>query len=183
MLMVPASKILYLTVGQMEGRDIFAIGTNPDYYNPYYESFGPQAGSDAMMIVNGSLTPNTVVWAGVANQPLIVGDTYDFSFWARPLYSVSPATLASYLGVDAGGTLLATQTLTDGSWLQISGVFTATSSTGDFALVDNNTASNGNDFALDNFSVTAVPDGGMTIALLGTSLLGIALFRRKFATA
>jgi hypothetical protein len=37
-----------------------------------------------------------------------------------------------------------------------------------------------NSFEIDNVSVS-VPDGGMTVTLLGLSLSGLAYFRRKLA--
>ena len=48
-------------------------------------------------------------------------------------------------------------------------------------LIDLSLVAFGNDFAIDDISLTAVPDGGLTIVLFGFALVGVEGLRRRLA--
>jgi hypothetical protein len=110
--------------------------------------------------VNGAAAPVNV-WNGQLTGSLSVGTTYSFSAWVAGIYSAAPAQLQFSINNNQIGS---TYTLPDtGVWHQITGTFVATASTST-ALVDLNTIASGNDFAVDDISLTAVPEPATTIA-------------------
>lgn len=91
-------------------------------------------------------------------------------------FPASPATLS----VSADNSLVLTGGPTGlGVWSQLSGSFTATSTGSIDLTIDNsNPAFTGNDFAIDDISVEAVPEPG-TLAVLGLGLLAARRRARK----
>lgn len=107
--------------------------------------------------------------------------TYYFGAWVTSVYPLSAAILNfSINGASIGAPF--SPTLTTGDWSQFyvawnSGA--ATSAT--ISLVNQNTAFSGNDFALDDISLsTSIPvPEPMTLALFGAGLAGLGVIRRR----
>ena len=92
------------------------------------------------------------VWTGSIDPPLIGGRTYLFSAWVRNVAVDSPALLKfSINGVQVGDDFTVTGT---DAWHEFKATFTA-SPGGSASAVDLNLEWFGNDFALDDVSVTA----------------------------
>ena len=134
-------------------------------------TYGPAGdhttGTGNMMIVNGATTPNQTVWAGSLSSSLIAGQTYSLSAWVANIYPQSPPELVFTVGGNpVGGTV----TFADkGVWQQFSATFVATGSASPQLMTDINLQASGNDFVLDDISVTAVPEP--TTVLAGALLL------------
>ena len=165
------------TGGEGEGAGRYAVGNNPQTYHSSFASFGDHTtGTGNMMIVNGSLVPGKNVWTGSLASSLVVGETYILTAWVRNVYPESPASLRfSVGGVQVGSDFSVTGTDT---WYQFTATFVATASQTPTA-VDVNLAYSGNDFAVDDFSLVAVPEPSTYLA--GALLLlpfGVQLARR-----
>jgi hypothetical protein len=144
-------------------------------------TFGPAAdhtttGPGNMLIVNGDTKFGVPVWQGTLSAPLTAGGTYNFSAWVANIYAVSPAQLT--FSVD-GITLGSITPLGTGIWQQFSATFVAPYTGAPLGLVNINTQANGNDFVLDDISVTAVPEpttmiaGALLLLPFGASTLRI----------
>ena len=141
--------------GSDPGAGSYTIGTDNKAYNANFStSFGDHTtGTGRYMIVNAATSP-LVVWeqtvSGLqANQP------YQFSFWLLNTFSVSKARLqVSANGTDVGAVFT---NPSDGGVWQLNTV-TVNPGAGTQLIIqlrDVNLDSNGNDFGLDDMSLTA----------------------------
>lgn len=110
-------------------------------------------GTGYMMVVNGSSTANVTVWS--ESISVQTNTTYVFSVWGTSVTTASPGIL----NFSINGTLLGNITLTStlGSWQNFTVRWSSGSSTtATIGIVNQNTASSGNDFALDDISFAPV---------------------------
>ncbi|MEN9559473.1 MAG: hypothetical protein RLZZ502_684, partial [Pseudomonadota bacterium] len=153
----------------------------------FYSMGDHTTGTGNMMVVNGGGQANTAWSQSVA---VTAGTQYDLSAWAANVccdatfnfnFPGSGLELIIMDGVTstsiaAGSTGLA------GVWNKLSGNWTATS-TGNVtvAILNTVTALNGNDFALDDISMTAVSNTPVpaSLLLLAVGLLGFGTVRRR----
>lgn len=144
----------------------YGVTNNPQLLdNAFLPGGDHSTGTGNMLVVNSTTTGGSQrFWragnngGGVCN--LTVGSNYIFSFWVK---SVSAGPRASF-----GYQILGTSnfTLFSGSdtaplpadgWQQIVYTFTATNNCVNIEIWNNNTSGPGNDFAVDDFSVTGPP--------------------------
>jgi len=150
---------------------------------PYFDhTLGTAAG--LMMAVNGAGNSGLLVW-GQTVSGLTVGQTYEFSLWLSSWDSASPAILDVQINSVTQTTLNAPATT--GVWVNHSFLWTASSTSAAInAIYDNNIVVQGNDFALDDISLVAVPEpttviaGALLLLPFGASTLRIL---RKRQTA
>jgi|ERR1700688_1188251 len=156
--------------GALEPENTYFVGTNPSQYNIYWNpsaaNFGPPAsapGGSQIMMVNGGPVPGTSVWSetGITVTP---NTTYFFSAYVASIYQLSPAKLNfSVNGGPLGSTFLASTTI--GLWQEFFTTWNSGSNTtASLGLVDQNTARDGNDFALDLISLNTAPSGGTNVS-------------------
>lgn len=156
----------------VEGR--YTVSTDPTDVHSKWDSIGDHTtGTGMMLIANGATNSTTVVWR--EDVTLTAGVTYDLSAWATSVYSTLPANLIFEIDGTSLGTLQLTDTVPD--WQQFKAGFTAsTNGPAQLAIRDLVTIQVGNDFALDDISLTIIPEP--TTSLLLWSLLGVlVLFR------
>ena len=155
----------------------YSVGTDPNSLHASWASFGDHTtGTGNMMIVNGAASPVSV-WQGTLTSALVVGQTYEFSAWVANLYPppvgvgttpTAPAQLQFSIGGNQVGASFTAPGV--GVWSEFTATFVAGSEP--IAVLDLNTLPNGNDFALDDISLTVVPEPTtMTIVIAGALLL------------
>jgi hypothetical protein len=168
----------------------YSIGTDPNSFHASWATFAAPGGSGNMMIVNGDRTANVTIWQGTLTSGLVAGQTYELSAYVANLYPppvasgtapTAPAQLQfSVGGIQVGSTYTAPGV---GVWYQFTTTFVA--GTGPISVLDLNTLPNGNDFALANISLVAVPEpttmvaGALLLLPFGASTLRI--LRRRTA--
>ncbi len=112
-------------------------------------------GTGKMMVVNGAGTPNVEVWGFTVNN-IIPNTDYEFATWATSVVSSNPAILQFRIN----GELLAVPFNVSPqicSWDQFFEVWNSgTATAAVISIVNQNTASSGNDFALDDISFAPV---------------------------
>jgi hypothetical protein len=141
------------------GEGTYAIGKDPyDYHaNWVYGPHGDHTTPDdpavgKMMIVNGSVTPNKIVWAAPAVS-VLPGRIYSFSFWGAKSIGEAPPTLDLYINDIKVDTYVATGAV--GEWVKYDYHWMAGSATtAALKLVSPTLAASGNDYCLDDFSLT-----------------------------
>lgn len=148
-------KSSYLLSPDLGPTGTFAIGTNPQMFNPFAPSFADHSGSGLMLIANGAGS-TIVAW----EQTIAVEPGTEYSFagyvadWSNDQFgSPNPVTLAIVIN----GTTVTNVSVpaVDGAWTSFRVTWAsgeATSAT--IQIVDLVTAANGNDFALDDLSLT-----------------------------
>jgi hypothetical protein len=163
----------------------YSVGTDPFSFHSSWASFGDHTtGTGNMLLVNGAANPVTV-WQGTLSSPLVAGQTYEFSAWVANLYPppvgvgttpTEPAQLQFSVGGNTIGSIYTAPGV--GVWSEFTATFVA--GVEPIAVLDLQTAPNGNDFTLDDISITtiAAPEPA-TLALAGLSGLSLLLFRRQ----
>jgi len=152
----------------------YTVWTDPNDVHSKWVSMGDHTtGTGKMLIANGAGSANTLIWS--QDVMLSTGTTYQFSAWATGVYSSMPAHLSFDIGETSLGTLPLTETVPD--WIPFTREFTVlTGGPAQLAIRDLETISIGNDFALDDISLTIIPEP--TIFHLVWSMLGMLIFFR-----
>lgn len=140
----------------------YTVDTNPNLFNSAGASFGDHTtGSGQMMLLNGSPAPDTIAWQETI--PVAPNTNYVFSGWstawgdAGGAVDPSPAKLnLSINGASIGGEVGVSSE--DGQWNHFAAPWQSGNATqAVIQISDTNTASYGNDFALDDLSFTSAP--------------------------
>jgi hypothetical protein len=171
------------TVNQAE----YSITTNPNLVHPLFSSFGDHtSGSGNMMVVNGSSDTTDRVWFE-DGLTVLANTTYYFSTWIASAHPASPAQLAfSINGSQIGAVFNASATT--GVWQQFFATWNSGAATSaDVALVNQNPAFGGNDFALDDIVLDTARPGVPEPATWALMILGFgaagAMLRRRAVPA
>lgn len=145
--------------------DIWAAGTydlvpNAQISHPWAVSYGDHTCGDGLMLAaNGSITAGSAVWTQTIHvQP----DTdYVFSAWVSSWTAASPALLQVTVDSAPVG-LVSPAPSVAGTWAQLSAVWNSGARLeAVFSITNANGAAGGNDFALDDISLSPVaPDAG-----------------------
>jgi hypothetical protein len=118
---------------------------------------GPGTFAQSLYVEDGSFTFNGASFASWPNSnPAGAGQV----------------TVQGYLNGSLLWTLQ-TSSLSGSSWAYLDG-------TGEAAVDKLVFTSTANPWLMDSLNITAVPDGGATLALLGGALMGLGILRRKF---
>jgi hypothetical protein len=140
----------------------YAVGKNPNlYHNNFFAPNGDHtSGQGNMMIVNGSDTPNKIVWQeSITVKP---STDYVFSFWAANISqaditnnntSILQFSLNNGTTTTALGTITLSTSNALGVWQYFNTIWNSGSISGTvtIALINNNTnTAGGNDFAVDD---------------------------------
>jgi hypothetical protein len=173
--------------------DRYAIQDSPHNLHSLFSDYGDHTTGDGlMMVLNGSPTVGDRVW--YQNGITVAANTnYFFSTYISSAHPSSPAVLNfSINGGMIGSTFNASSTT--GVWQQFFALWNSgASTTANIALVNANTASSGNDFALDDIQldtvlrplpVNGVPEPGTwALMILGFSGVGALMRRRRRVVA
>jgi len=163
--------------GEGSGAGEYSLVTDPNFSHSGFISAADHTptGPGYMMVVNASLSAGKTVWSQTVAPPLDTSGAtpYLFSAWVMNVYADSPARLEFTFGGVNLGTFSATGV---GVWQKFTATFVPVNSVG--GVIDLNLAFQGNDFALDDISLVAVPEPTTVIA--GALLLlpfGASTFR------
>ena len=186
----------YAPVNPTLGQGEYFVTNTPSAVHPSFANFfdhtlGTSYG--LMMVVNGADNTNDRVW--FENNIAVAADTtYYFSTWIHTVYDQSPAELDFSINVNGIGSTFTAGAVSDG-WQQFFTTWNSGSATSaDIALVNQNTAFSGNDFAIDDIafdtlqpggtSVGGVPEpGAWALMILGFGAAGSMLRRRRAVLA
>lgn len=126
-----------------------------DVHPNFFCSSDHTTGSGLMMCVNGAGVPNVVVWSTTLSN-LDPNTEYEFSTWVSSLSPLSPAVLqfrinGQLLGDPFNASIFPCQ------WKQFFEVwYLGNQNSATISIVNQNTASDGNDFSLDDISFSNV---------------------------
>lgn len=150
----------------------YARTTNPNLMNSNYISGGDHTtGSGNMLVVDGSTLANRFIWTtsdtGGAIGGFTIGTTYTFSYWIKSVSNDVTSVEATRANI--GLTFVNTSNISPSAlnnlaplpsqgWQQVSYSFVATANNVLIRLRTINNGAIGNDFALDDFSIT---EGGL----------------------
>ena len=174
----------YVVGGDSWSEGVLNVGTDPKQFHSLWDSVSD--GSN-MLFVNGSTAaePRTV-WSETVS--LSKGASYDYSGSVISLYADNPALLQAVATIGGKDYVVGTVQLNGGGstpqWQSWSGTLVSPfSGNVVLKLIDLNQSASGNDFALDNLSLTqtaAVPEPqSWAMALAGLAALGFIARRRQ----
>jgi len=131
----------------LEGQ--YAVATNPHNTHVNFANFGDHTtGTGNMLVVNGAGTVNQSIWCQTV--AVVPNMTYAFSAWLASVTLPSPAILDFTVnGVSLGSPLNASPV--PGIWSHFTAVWNSgATTTATICIINLNTATTGNDFALDD---------------------------------
>ena len=152
--------------GVLTPEGVYTVGTNPHTYHTGFTSFGDHtSGSGNMLIVNGASATGVTVWK--ENISITANTDYVFSVWATSANPASPAILNFSINGAALGTISLSSAVSDGTWQYFTTTWNSGSTSGSvpIALVNQNTAAGGNDFAVDDIVFAPVYRRNMIVNL------------------
>ena len=168
----------------------YAITSNPQPMNTagFISGGDHTTGSGNMLIVDGTSTGGSQRFWRAGNNGggacgLTVGTLYTFSYWIKSVATaVTGVSTQANIGVQCNnantvtlvsGTVLAP--LPGAGWQQVVYTFTPTNTCVNIEMWDNNTTATGNDFAVDDFSLTGPPPPfTLTYSAINSSCIGIS---------
>ena len=146
------------TWGLLSNEGTYALTTNPHNVHTNFSNCVDHTttGPGNMMVVNGSNTPNTIVWAETVNVD--PNTNYNFSLWVSSVANITQSDVAHLQffinNVQVGGEF--SPTLTGCDWQQFFQVWNSGSATtADISIVAQ-TISGNNDFAIDDIAFNSV---------------------------
>jgi hypothetical protein len=143
----------------------YAVIQNPNSEHPQFGAIKDHTKGDGtgyMMVVNGASVANVTVWTeSIAVQ---ANTTYVFSIWGTSVNSASPGKLDFSINSVQLGNIQLTSTV--GQWSNFTVRWNSGSNTSaTIGIVNQNTASSGNDFALDDIVFAPVCRKNITVNL------------------
>src|SRR5581483_9373517 len=161
--------------GNIGAQQSYDILHNPSTAHPSATSYGDHTtGSGLMLAINGSTTANQLIWAQtVAVDP---NATYTFSAWISSWVSAAPGQVDVLFNGVSIGTMNAPSTTA--VWTPFSATWNSGAATSvNIELRNLSTADVGNDFAIDDLSLSggpaAVPEpSSLLLAASACGLLG-----------
>ena len=139
----------YVYTSDLTPEGVYYVGSNPQtYHSGFTPCVDHTSGTGNMMIVNGSGTPGTNVWCQTIN--VVPNTNYAFACWAQSVASGSPAVLQfSINGVPIGTPFNVPANVCE--WQQFYNIWNSGSNTtADICILNQNTNTGGNDFAIDD---------------------------------
>lgn len=132
----------------------YSVYTDPSAVHSSFSAFTDHTGNSPankrnMLIVNGASTANVIVWT--QNITVLANTDYVFSTWVASTTSGSPAQLQFSINGNPLGSII-NASPTPGGWQYFTTTWNSGSNSGTMpiALVNQNTAASGNDFAIDD---------------------------------
>lgn len=129
----------------------YKVKNNPyAAYNSFSSAkFAPHSGNYQMVVKGSTNTADKVWYKSVA---VTSGQIYNFSVWVAKVDNTSPT-----IQLKAGTTQIGSAAITGsiGAWVQVTGTFTATSTTNVIFSILNNSSGGSDNFVLDDICLTA----------------------------
>jgi gliding motility-associated-like protein len=163
----------YILVTSNSGPRNYAIVSDPSTINSNFSNACTDHSTlgNKMMVVDGATSGanNDKIWealtttGGGGGIPVISGTTYKFSYWIQSISSTNTVANSANIQVkinnvdlvpSIGSTICPTSLC---GWTQVTYTWAATSGFAQIWLFDRQTSPAGNDFALDDIELTAVP--------------------------
>lgn len=136
----------------------YSIVNNAQQFEPQFQPcVDHTTGAGKFMAIDGATVANIKLWSQkVAVTP---NTTYTVQYWLQSIDAASPARLETQINdVPITGnatTSTATATTTTCSWVQITYTWNSgANTTAEITLINRNLSSNGNDFSIDDISMT-----------------------------
>jgi PEP-CTERM motif len=176
--------------GLMVPENTYTVALNAANQHPSWANVAAFAGNN-FLIANGSPSSDAPVWMQMLTG-LTIGTTYNFSAMAVNVCcnssfggpNVSPLLIS--IGSNVAPTTIATSGAlgSTGVWSAFTGSFVANSTTANLSIFTDTSAASGNDFGLDEISVTAaVPEPATwMMMLIGMAGVGFSMRRKDKQT-
>lgn len=166
------------------GEDTYSVVDNAQFSHSSFVRYGDHTSGEGLYLVaNAAVTANTTVYAS-SSIAVIAGKTYTFGGFFSNAYPDSPAQIDFRVSLDGGpAASIGSYTIAAGAGVWNSASFTFNSGTATsvvLSFVDLNLAGGGNDFGIDDITLTgAVPEPATWgLMLVGFGLVGFAARRR-----
>jgi gliding motility-associated-like protein len=136
----------------------YSIVNNAQQFEPVFQPcVDHSSGSGKMMVIDGSTAPNIKIWSQkVAVTP---NTSYNIQYWLQSVVANSPAQIELQVnGTPVTGNAASSTTTappTTCSWIPVTYTWNSgANTTAEVTLINRNISSSGNDFAIDDISMT-----------------------------
>lgn len=138
------------TYGLLSNEGTYAVTTDPSLVHTNFASCADHTGGGRMLVVNGSSQANANIWCQTVN--VTPNTYYAFSAWLMSVTPDNPAEMDFLVnGTSLGTPLLAPSTLC--AWVGFYAVWNSgNNTTADICITNQQLATSGNDFALDDIT-------------------------------
>jgi gliding motility-associated-like protein len=153
----------YSYSSDVQPESTYFITTNASLNHPAFVGTDHTTGSGNFMVINGSSTANTTVWC--QNINVQANTDYVFSTWVSSMVASNPAILQfSINGIPLGNPFTAPGSVN--VWEEFFAPWTSgTNTNATICIVNQNTATGGNDFGLDDILFSAVCQNTETVTV------------------
>jgi gliding motility-associated-like protein len=153
----------YSYTNDVQPESTYFVTTNASLNHPAFVGTDHTTGSGNFMVVNGSSTANTTVWC--QNINVQANTDYVFSTWVSSMVASNPAILQfSINGIPLGNPFTAPGSVN--VWEEFFAPWTSgTNTNATICIVNQNTATGGNDFGLDDILFSAVCQNTETVTV------------------
>lgn len=136
--------------GLLSDEGTYAVTTDPSLVHTNFASCTDHTGGGQMLVVNGSSQADANIWC--QNIAVTANTYYAFSAWLMSVTPDNPAEMDFLVnGTSLGTPLLASNTLCE--WHQFYAVWNSgTNTTANICIINQQLATSGNDFALDDIT-------------------------------
>ncbi|HWB62875.1 MAG TPA: PKD domain-containing protein, partial [Chitinophagales bacterium] len=155
----------YTYSSNLQPEGYYYVGPNPNSYHPGFSACPDHTtGSGNMMIINGAGTANVSIWCeSISVRP---NTNYAFICWGQSVSQGNPAQLQFSINGNLIGPVF-TIPYNTCVWQQFYSVWNSgANTTADICIVNQNTNTGGNDFALDDISFVGVCDIYDTVTIV-----------------
>jgi hypothetical protein len=163
---------------RLDGGGRYIVAHTPQDGYPLWPAYGDHTSGTGLMLLANGATDQRVVWSQ-SGIPVVPGTLYTFSYFLSSWNTVAPALIESRINGQVIGTIGGPTTVP--SWLAVSYVWdSGVSTTATIELRDLEIAWVGNDFMIDDISLSPIP-APAAIALSGIGMGLVGWLRRRRA--
>jgi gliding motility-associated-like protein len=159
--------------GPLSNEGTYVVINDPSAAHSHFPFFGDHtSGKGNMIIINGNAVKNASVWC--QSISVVPNTNYNFSTWAATCNAASKAELAQ-LQFSINGSVIGSifsPSLTVGAWSQFNATWNSgNNTTANICIVNQNTALQGNDFALDDIFLQAICVASDTLKVVSSPVI------------
>lgn len=160
----------------------YTVVANPNSVHSNFSNCSDHTPSPGVqqMVINGSPTAGVVVWS--QSVSVLPGADYEFSYWIQSVVASNPSQLQLYVNGIAAGPVYTANLATCNIKQFVYNTSSGTNTILNLELINQNTVTSGNDFALDDIEFKQVLFATDSVEVLATPSVAVGISITASAT-